>query len=81
MIVLPTAELVRSDSPGRAVLADKLVKIVEDYFTALRDVHRLGAGTPERSYYTALAALLNAIGADLTQLAQNRGSVRGKSRP
>ena len=27
-------------------MADKLIKIVEDYFSALRDVHRLGAGTP-----------------------------------
>ena len=46
-------------------MADKLIKIVEDYFTALRDAHRLGAGTPERSHYTAVANLLNAIGADL----------------
>jgi Type ISP C-terminal specificity domain/N-6 DNA Methylase len=48
-----------------AILADKLIKIVEDYFAALRDVHRLGAGTPERSYYPAVDRLLNAIGADL----------------
>lgn len=46
-------------------MADKLIKIVEDYFTALRDVRRLGAGTPERSYYSALDNLLDAIGADL----------------
>ncbi|MGH8430012.1 MAG: type ISP restriction/modification enzyme, partial [Solimonas sp.] len=46
-------------------MADRLIKIVEDYFTALRDAHRLGAGTPERSYYAALAGLLNAVGADL----------------
>jgi N-6 DNA Methylase len=46
-------------------LADKLIKIVEDYFAALRDIRRLGAGTPERSYYPAFANLLDAIGADL----------------
>ena len=46
-------------------MADKLIKIVEDYFAELRDVHRLGAGTDERSYYPAVASLLNAIGADL----------------
>jgi hypothetical protein len=46
-------------------LADRLVKIVADYFTELRNAHGLGAGTPERSYYTAVANLLNAIGDDL----------------
>ena len=46
-------------------MADKLIKIVEDYFAALRDVHRLGAGTDERSYYPAVDRLLKAIGADL----------------
>jgi hypothetical protein len=46
-------------------LADRLIKIVEDYFAALRDIRRLGAGTPERSYYPALANFLDAIGADL----------------
>ena len=46
-------------------MADKLIKIVEDYFSALRDAHRLGAGTPERTYYPAVATLMNAIGADL----------------
>jgi hypothetical protein len=44
---------------------DKLVGIVEKYFTAVRDVHRLGAGTKERSYYPALAELLNAVGQEL----------------
>lgn len=46
-------------------MTDKLVSIVEDYFAAVRDVHRLGAGTKERSYYPALAELLNALGQDL----------------
>ena len=46
-------------------MAGKLIKIVEDYFAALRDIRRLGAGTPERSYYPAFANLLDAIGADL----------------
>jgi hypothetical protein len=46
-------------------LADRLTKIVEDYFAALHNVHRLGAGTDERSYYPAVASLLNAIGSDL----------------
>jgi SAM-dependent methyltransferase len=44
---------------------DKLAGIVEKYFAAVRDVHRLGAGTKERSYYPALAELLNALGQEL----------------
>jgi N-6 DNA Methylase len=44
---------------------DKLVGIVEKYFAAVRDVHRLGAGTEERSFYPALAELLNALGQEL----------------
>jgi len=44
---------------------DKLVGIVEKYFAAVRDVHRLGAGTKERSFYPALAELLNALGQEL----------------
>ncbi len=46
-------------------MAGRLIKIVEDYFAALRDIRRLGAGTPERSYYSAFDNLLDAIGADL----------------
>ena len=46
-------------------MADKLIKIVEDYFTELRDAYRTGAGTGERTYYPAVNNLLNAIGADL----------------
>jgi hypothetical protein len=46
-------------------LADKLIRIVEDYFTGLRDAYRTGAGTRERTYYPAVNNLLNAIGADL----------------
>jgi hypothetical protein len=46
-------------------LADRLIKIVEDYFTELRDAHRIGAGTGERTYYPAVNNLLNAIGTDL----------------
>jgi hypothetical protein len=46
-------------------VADRLIKIVEDYFAALRDKRALGAGTPERSYYPAFANLMDAIGADL----------------
>jgi hypothetical protein len=46
-------------------LADKLVNIVESYFTELRDARRTGAGTGERTYYPAVNNLLNAIGADL----------------
>ncbi len=46
-------------------MAGRLIKIVEDYFAALRDIRRLGAGTPERSYYPAFANLLDTIGADL----------------
>jgi hypothetical protein len=40
-----------SESQGRTkILADRLIKVVEDYFAALRDVRRLGAGTDEHSY-------------------------------
>jgi hypothetical protein len=42
-----------------------LIEIVETYFSAVRDVHRIGAGTKERSYYPAVAELLNAIGQEL----------------
>src|ERR1700761_7874884 len=48
-----------------AALSDKLEKIVEAYFSDLRDKHGLGAGTPERSYYPAFAKLLDAIGEQL----------------
>jgi len=46
---------------------DRLIKIVEGYFSDLRDVYRLGAGTPERSKYTALDNLLDSIGAELKE--------------
>jgi hypothetical protein len=46
-------------------LTDKLVQTVERYFSRLRDEHGLGAGTDERSYYPALAELLNALGQEL----------------
>ena len=46
-------------------MTDKLIEIVESYFSLVRDVHRLGAGTKERSYYPAVAELLNAIGDEL----------------
>jgi hypothetical protein len=46
-------------------LADRLTKIVEDYFSDLNRIHRIGSGTDERSYYPAVDKLLNAIGADL----------------
>ena len=37
------------------LLSDKLEQIVASYFADLRDKRGLGAGTPERSYYPALA--------------------------
>jgi hypothetical protein len=46
-------------------VADKLESIVEQYFSRLRAEHGLGAGTDERSYYPALADLLNALGQEL----------------
>lgn len=46
-------------------MAEKLESIVESYFTRLRDEHGLGGGTKERSFYPALADLLNALGQDL----------------
>lgn len=46
-------------------MSDQLLDIVENYFAALRDVHRIGAGTKERSYYPAVAELLNVIGQEL----------------
>ena len=44
---------------------DSLIGVIERYFSTVRDVHRLGAGTKERSYYPAVAALLNALGQEL----------------
>ena len=46
-------------------MPDKLIQIVERYFSRLRDEHGLGAGTDERTYYPALAELINAIGHEL----------------
>jgi hypothetical protein len=46
-------------------LSDKLEQIIAAYFSDLRDKHGLGAGTPERSYYPAVAKLLDAIGEQL----------------
>lgn len=46
-------------------MSDQLLDIVESYFATVRDVHRIGAGTKERSYYPAVAELLNAIGQEL----------------
>jgi Type ISP C-terminal specificity domain/N-6 DNA Methylase len=39
--------------------------LLEDYLRELRDVRRSGAAVPETSYYPALAALLDAVGATL----------------
>ncbi len=50
---------------GGHYVTDKLVAIVEAYFAAIRDVRSLGAGTKERSFYPALAQLLNAVGQEL----------------
>ena len=46
-------------------MSDKLEQIITSYFADLRDKHGLGAGTPERSYYPAVAKLLDAIGEQL----------------
>jgi SAM-dependent methyltransferase len=46
-------------------LSDKLELIVASYFADLRDKRGLGAGTPERSYYPAVAKLLDAVGQQL----------------
>ncbi|MFK8253127.1 type ISP restriction/modification enzyme [Ancylobacter terrae] len=46
-------------------MTDRIETIVEHYFARLRDERGLGAGTKERSYYPALADLLNALGQDL----------------
>ena len=46
-------------------MTDKLEHIVATYFSDLRDKRGLGAGTPERSYYPAVAALLDALGQQL----------------
>jgi hypothetical protein len=50
---------------GSGGLSDKLEQIVGTYFAELRDKHGLGAGTPELSYYPAVAKLLEAIGQQL----------------
>ena len=39
-----------------------LITVVEDYFTALRQIRASGAATDERSLYPPLAALLDAVG-------------------
>jgi hypothetical protein len=46
-------------------MADSVETIVERYFARRWDERGLGAGTKERSYYPALADLLNALGQDL----------------
>lgn len=46
-------------------MPDKLEQTVATYFSDLRDKHGLGAGTPELSYYPAVAKLLDAIGQQL----------------
>ena len=46
-------------------MSDKLEQVIATYFSDLRDKHGLGAGTPERSYYPAVAKLLEAIGEQL----------------
>ena len=46
-------------------MTDKLIQIVECYFSRLRDEHGLGAGTDERSYYPVFAELLNSLGQEL----------------
>jgi hypothetical protein len=46
-------------------MADKLEQVVGAYFSDLRDKRGLGAGTPERSYYPAVAELIDAIGQQL----------------
>jgi hypothetical protein len=50
---------------GNRNLSDKLENIVAAYFPDLRDKRGLGAGTPERSYYTAVSKLLDSIGEKL----------------
>ncbi|MGP0059669.1 MAG: type ISP restriction/modification enzyme [Beijerinckiaceae bacterium] len=46
-------------------MSKTLEDAVAAYFVEVRDVHGLGAGTKERSYYPAFANLLNTIGAEL----------------
>ena len=43
----------------------KLTTAVETYFTDLRRIRASGGATGERSYYSALSTLLNALGAIL----------------
>lgn len=43
-------------------MAEPLVDIAETYFSAVRNIHQIGTGTKERSYYPPMHALLNAIG-------------------
>ncbi len=46
-------------------MSGDLVAVIESFFSSVRDVHSLGAGTKERSYYPAISELLNAIGQEL----------------
>jgi hypothetical protein len=43
----------------------KSLEAVEHFFSTIRSVRKLGAGTKERSYYPALTELLNSIGGQL----------------
>ena len=45
--------------------AAKLTSIVEDYLSDLRRIKASGGATDERSYYSPLTNLLNAVGATL----------------
>ena len=45
--------------------AAKLTSIVEDYLADLRRIRASGGATGERSYYSPLTNLLNAVGATL----------------
>ena len=57
--------LVSATTNGMATSNTTLTTVVEHYLTDLRRIQASGGATGERSYYPALSALLNAVGATL----------------
>ncbi len=59
------AALCSATTETMAKTTPTLTKALETYFTELRQIRASGGATGERSYYPALANLLNAVGATL----------------
>ncbi len=57
--------MARQETSVGPMTAAQAVTIVETYLSELRDIHATQAGSPEVSYYPALANLFNAVGKTL----------------